>query len=604
MEEPRKFTIKELFASANQFRIPTYQRGYDWKGDAQVKDLFGDLTDSIESKFSNNLFLGTMIFDIGNRDAKDQVEIIDGQQRFTTILITLIAARNFARNILQDVDLAHAIQPSVQSSDPFSDTKCEKLFASETVADVIRVMSQFEWDGGFPDSVEQAGTKIKKSIKRQVARVEPIYKFAFSQIIEYCEGNSKTRFKQLMSQIYDKTFIIRIDVKEKDEAFEIFERTNARGKALEVSDLLKNFLFSKNKEILDFDAEQIWDEISSNSGSNILRVLKYFWISRKGYVASRDLYRNLRTYAADIGVNEFVVDLRAFSEFYRAFNSDHRKDFPDWLAKYDISKNEIYSAEITRSIAALNLFRVTQPLPFIFACLDRFRKIDASEKKIKKIINLLRCIESFHYINNRICNRIGNEVERIYATYSDRVFNEIDFYKVIDSFLIEILGKSADRAEFVARFELLSYQNLSDRQTIRYAFDRLVNIGVKEGQRVYLLDFFDGEQGIQGSYNIDHIACQALNSDAGEVMHEIGNLLILPKQINGILGADDFPVKMAKLAAPHKFGDNNIKHVPNWVAEFVEEARDLADWNEEMIKRRTQSLAEAAYQEARYEYHY
>jgi uncharacterized protein with ParB-like and HNH nuclease domain len=55
MREPRKFSIGNLLQESVQYVIPSYQRGYDWKGDAQVRDLFVDLTGCIESSYTDNL---------------------------------------------------------------------------------------------------------------------------------------------------------------------------------------------------------------------------------------------------------------------------------------------------------------------------------------------------------------------------------------------------------------------------------------------------------------------------------------------------------------------------------------------------------------------
>jgi len=65
--------------------------------------------------------------------------------------------------------------------------------------------------------------------------------------------------------------------------------------------------------------EQVWESISEDAGNNIIRVLKYFWISRRGHVVNRDLYRNLRIYASERDVGDFVTELQEFSSYFRAF---------------------------------------------------------------------------------------------------------------------------------------------------------------------------------------------------------------------------------------------------------------------------------------------
>lgn len=76
MREPRKFTIKQLLVANSKFVIPKYQRGYDWKGDAQVKDLFSDLISCLESQYSSSLFLGSMIFDVSREKDQSTVDLL------------------------------------------------------------------------------------------------------------------------------------------------------------------------------------------------------------------------------------------------------------------------------------------------------------------------------------------------------------------------------------------------------------------------------------------------------------------------------------------------------------------------------------------------
>lgn len=602
MREPRKFTIKQLVASNSQFVVPRYQRGYDWKGDTQVKDLFTDLIQCMESQYDQDLFLGTMIFDVSDEKINSRVEIIDGQQRFTSIVITLIAAREFAKNVLQDQALAINIQNDIQNSDIVLGSAFNRLEASDTIKDTFDVMCSFEWGGAFPDAIYDEKAKRTRSIRRQTARVEPIFKYAYSQIQELCEEKSKDVFIKFLRQLLHETYVIRIDVDDKSEAFEIFERTNARGKPLEVSDLLKNFLFSKSKE-LDDAAEEIWDKISENSGNNILRVLKYFWISRRGAVVNRDLYRNLRNYASDIGVNEFVRELQSFTEYYSSFYSTDRKTFSDWLLSQGVSQNNMYLAEISRSVAALRIFNVTQPLPLIYAAITSYVKLPDGQRDPKSLVNLVRYLESYHFINNKICRRIGNEVERTYASHSDRLFNGDDFSVGVTSLLDELKERTASREEFTANFSYLSYENLNDRSIIRYVFDRVANKGAKEGQRLYLVDFYDSEAGAISEFDIEHILPQSSTSDEDSAVHEIGNLIVIPKQINGILGNDTPSLKFEKLLKPHDFS-NNIKNVPQYVFEFAEYASKFEEWNEDAIRERNSFLAAQVYQGARFEYAY
>ncbi len=87
-----KTTIKEIF-QAEGYSIPNYQRDYAWK-DKNFRDLWEDLEEAIEySKKGQGHFIGTMVV-AKNEDNKKLYDIIDGQQRMTTIFMLLHVLAN------------------------------------------------------------------------------------------------------------------------------------------------------------------------------------------------------------------------------------------------------------------------------------------------------------------------------------------------------------------------------------------------------------------------------------------------------------------------------------------------------------------------------
>lgn len=586
MKEPRKFSIGNLLHGNVKYIIPEYQRGYDWKGDAQVRDLFADLTGCIESSFADNLFLGTMILDVSKEKEAASLEVIDGQQRLTTLVIALMAARDYARDILDDEALALSVQSYISNANALSEAAHHRLEASVTIADVFSLMCDYTWDRTFPTSIKKDGKTV--SVRRQASRLKPIYTFCSAQIAAFC-GGDKSKFKKLANQIVEHTFVIRIDIDDRAEAFEIFERTNARGKGLEVSDLLKNFLFSKEKEYTDESITEVWDEIVEGFGDNLLRALKYFWISRKGAVTSRDLYRKLRYYAGDIGITKFIDELRGFSRFYHAYHADDPDVLREWLVAQDFPANDMYLKEFRRACSILRLFAVTQVVPFIFSLMRAYRTEETKEKAAKKVLTMLRTLESFHFVNNKVCNRIGNETEKAYSDFSEKLFH--GGLAETEAVRLWFQTAMAGAEEFAGSLSAISYQSRLDRITIRYVYDKLVNVGVKDGQRIDLVDIEAIQRGIKSSYDIEHLLCQseADTEDALEYIHQIGNLIVIPKQINGIMSNASFEQKMDMLKEPWKY-DNNIKHVPSYLQEFVAHYGELT-WDEAAIKKRTVDLA-------------
>ncbi len=82
-----KTTIKEIFQKEG-CSIPNYQRDYAWKA-KNFRDLWEDLEEAIEyNKKGHRHFIGTMVV-AKNEDNKKWYDIIDGQQRTTTIFMLL-----------------------------------------------------------------------------------------------------------------------------------------------------------------------------------------------------------------------------------------------------------------------------------------------------------------------------------------------------------------------------------------------------------------------------------------------------------------------------------------------------------------------------------
>ena len=79
--------IGKFLSSDSPIRVPPFQRSYSWT-DEEVKQLWSDLTEAIDSKQAE-YFLGPMVV----KKADDYLEIIDGQQRITTIYIILSTIR-------------------------------------------------------------------------------------------------------------------------------------------------------------------------------------------------------------------------------------------------------------------------------------------------------------------------------------------------------------------------------------------------------------------------------------------------------------------------------------------------------------------------------
>ena len=374
MIQPRPTTIGEILTLSKQFVVPVYQRGYEWQSD-EAAEYLADL--DAEASSGRGLFLGTVIFNV-SEDAHDKITIVDGQQRLTTIFLLLIACRLFAKSLNAE-GIAQETQKRITATDPTTaKSRGPLLVASESIKDVFNIMTESDWNGTIPLKIGA------KSVKRQSKRIRPVYE-SFQRWIEKYDWD---RLSQLLDSIY-RTRVIRIDIDGDEEAFSIFERTNARGTDLRgFGNILKNYLYQQRVPELD----EKWQQILDNSDRTILKMLKYFYVAHEGYVSKSELFPSLKKYCIKVGgAVEFEEKLRQFSTFYNLARKEEnetaiKKYFESIGCKAIASDADKYQ-RVHHALQALRLFKVSQIYPLIFAAITSLIRNDgANDKRASKVL--------------------------------------------------------------------------------------------------------------------------------------------------------------------------------------------------------------------------
>jgi hypothetical protein len=400
MIDPELQSVSTLLKEECQFNVPDYQRTYAWTND-EVSELIEDITDYVGKE--QGLYLGTIILDVSGRKQK-RIDIVDGQQRLTTLFLMLIACRDHAKAI-GAVERALATQQKITLVDELENKSLGmKLLASLSIRPLFEYMADSKWEGDFPAELG----------KIAVRKIKPVYE-AFRNRLKNLD---QTQLHALQASIY-ATQLMRINIDSPDEAFSIFERTNARGMDLEVADLLKNFLHQKKLTSIRED----WVVIVRNASHSMLRMLKSFYISYQGYVQKAELYKNLKKFSDEMGGPEtFLKRLLAFSEYYAYLrtlspNSEETKKYFDAIGFTNIAKHQDRFVEVHDALVALGHFKVVQVQPVIFAailCIERL-KLQKDSESAKAFVRLLKTLEAYHFINTYVCSHIGNEVGKLCA---------------------------------------------------------------------------------------------------------------------------------------------------------------------------------------------
>lgn len=244
-------------------RIPNYQRPYSWD-ESQVNVLFKDLDNVIKVE-GKQWFFGPL-FTTRSTNEKNivEVEILDGQQRITTIILML--------RVLYCIE--HYIDSEWAWSDKFNDDDRKRfkdnhnglkgiikscLIEGEMVNDTFQYKSRFLTDLSsrevFSEWIENMDrVKDKKSYKSNSAlRNMRSSKFALTKerinknlvvIQDRIEKRASdldglVKINELINCILNRLYIINVPLYKSSSVLEIFETLNNRGKPLNLTDLLR-----------------------------------------------------------------------------------------------------------------------------------------------------------------------------------------------------------------------------------------------------------------------------------------------------------------------------------------------------------------------------
>ncbi|MCI9087261.1 MAG: DUF262 domain-containing protein [Clostridia bacterium] len=573
---PTAKTIKELFLSGRKFVIPRFQREYCWNKEISKSFLWDILKqfDIQEGEIKTQVyFLGTMLF-IGDYydGTEDEIYVVDGQQRLTTITILFSAISDKFMSLNQETLSKEIFKYIMTTNDNGEEVRIlrsnthypyfayyiqlqKKEYKVEACTEEEKNI--FEIYNLFSNLLEEE--TMKKELKKR-------YDASLVDRIEYID-----LLKALRDQVL-KCIFVSISTKEKQHANEIFEILNSKGKQLKAIDIIKNDIFSilQQEEPVDM-AEDKWKKIkeilnSKNEHVEIEVFFRHFWISKYKKVSQKSIVDEFkRTIKTEEECTRLLDELIYEAKNYIKILNPNRED-------YSNKKQYYWLVQSLKCIGEFfNIVQVRIVLLALFYLKDN-ELIDM--KEFKKTINFL---EYFHFIYNSVCSFSTNKLEKIYSVFSVRVRNcknKIEVVKTIRESLIDPLKKILPKYEdFEVKFIELSYskkENVSNVKT-KYAINKINCI-------------LEGKEIFEDECNIEHI----IPENEEEITKNIGNLILLEMKLNG--EADD-----------KKYQDKiecYKKTKLNWVLNFI---RKYPNWERSYIESRAKEMAKILYDQIKME---
>lgn len=226
-------TIKELFANKrSDFLIPDYQRPYAW-GEAECQTLWDDIfafafPENDYSRFKSDedeYFLGPIVT---FKNDYNKLEIIDGQQRLTTLMLLLRAFFSKFGNMKDTnaISTSEDIAKCIWKTDEFGNPDKNKL----------KIDSEVSTDDDKEEFLSILKTGVVDSAQK--SRYAKTYRFFQEKINEFL-SEYPSYFAYLPTRILNNCILLPIEAESQDTALRIFSTLNDRGKPLSDTDIFK-----------------------------------------------------------------------------------------------------------------------------------------------------------------------------------------------------------------------------------------------------------------------------------------------------------------------------------------------------------------------------
>lgn len=327
-------TPKKLFQKEVRYTIPTFQRPYVWSQDNQWEPLWEDVRNVAENYLeelerSNSAveaeeqtkthFMGAVVLQQISTATKDieQREVIDGQQRVTTLQLLLDAIQGVCEEKKFKVIARRLSKLVTNDKESIGDDSHHifKLWPTKSDREAFRhAMDNGLAAKGFEESLivqahEFFQLQVRKWVDDNVDQVE-------------------RRMDALEVAVTSMLQMVVIDLNTQDDPNVIFETLNARGTPLEQSDLIKNFVLSESRK------DDMWENLGDDWWRKEVRqgrlyrprldMLFNYWLAMRtnSEIAPSRVFDRFRTYVGEHQLSDVMEGVKRDLAYYKDYETN------------------------------------------------------------------------------------------------------------------------------------------------------------------------------------------------------------------------------------------------------------------------------------------
>ena len=419
-----KLTVGKIFDTTERLEAPLFQRPYVWEQESNWTPLWEAIRVIAEKRlhgqFGRPHFLGAIVLDqlptpIGRVHVR---QIIDGQQRLTTMQVFLTVARDLCTELGQNKH-AQAFKRLIDNDVPLSDDPDDKFKVWPTNAD----RDEFRSVITCADSAA-----IRKLASNGDCLIASAYEYFLDELSIWFLNENGSQLQERVDALYcalrDELLLVVIDLDEHDDAQEIFETLNALGTPLLTADLVKNYLFrlaERSKEDSSKLYKWYWAEFDKEKGywrSDIRQgrlkrpridafLHNYLTLQTKQEINASQLFSAFRDF---VGSNDggtagrHLALFRSYADIYKSFDS-FPEDSPEELFFYKLDALDISTAH-----------------PLLLEVFKRFGNAEHRES----LEQILKDLESY-FIRRAVCELTTKNYNKLFVDLIKVLAEKSDF---------------------------------------------------------------------------------------------------------------------------------------------------------------------------------
>lgn len=575
-----KEKLLSFLNGSSQYIIPFFQRSYVWKVE-NWSELWENILEEYEELVVNNNlksehFIGTIIIKqlLTSQVGATEYELIDGQQRMTTINLLLKA--------FHDATLENSAKTWINKFLTFEDSYGnEKIRIQHSKVDREHFQTIIQnkdnnqklWDEYKDLRIDEVEKKLENE-----SRIVGGYIYYRHKIENECNIDDVRKYINI---VIEKLPVIHMALNADDDVQQIFDTINSLGVKLTTAELLKNYLFSavelreyyepywQSLFEADEDAIDFWNREKTSGRIRRTTVelflYSYLVIKKEANVKLDTLFKEFKNHLKDLSVEDKIAFAKDINEYAKVY-----EEMPDGenLAEISFDQHE------KRFFHLIREFDVNTIFPLILLI---YKEVSNLEERIK----ILRVLES--YIARRtICKlttknynnlfiSILSEVNKMENITAENLLEKLNSYT-------EVTNKFPDDAEFKEAFFGKYLIN-------KYSREVLYCIALHDLNHAYV----DNRKLNFSGFSVEHMMPKNWNKNwktlpdgitkeirSGKLL-TLGNLTLIQGKLNSSLRDSSWSNKRAKLKEY-----STLKQTTDYLA--------IENWQESEMDRRAENL--------------